>query len=141
MNDGTRNPEGSKSLDGKMKHNQLTHQIIGCAMTVHSTVGCGFQEVIYQRCLAIEFEERNIGYEREYEMLVMYKGNQVGTRRVDFLVENIVMLEIKAVHKLEDVHLAQAKNYLEAYGLDTGLLLNFGSASLEFKRLFNNKKS
>jgi len=108
-------------------------------MEVHSTLGSGFQEVIYQRCLAIELEKKGIPYAREYEMPVMYKEQQVGTRRVDFLIENVVMVEMKAVGGLEDVHLAQAKNYPEAYGLETGLLINFGAQSLEFKRLFNSK--
>lgn len=122
-----------------MKHEQLTHTIIGCAMKVHSILGCGFQEVIYQRCLEIEFRNQHIRYVREFEMPVMYEKQQVGTRRVDFLVEDVIMIELKAVMGLENVHLAQAKNYLEAYGLATGLLLNFGAPSLEFKRLFNKK--
>ena len=108
-------------------------------MKVHRTLGCGFQEVIYQRCLEIELGKEKIPYVREFEMPVMYEGMQVGTRRVDFLVNDRIMVELKAVTKLEDVHLAQAKNYLEAYDLETGLLLNFGSQSLEFKRLFNKK--
>ena len=122
-----------------MKHKELTHQIIGLAMKVHSTIGMGFQEVIYQRCLKIEFENNEVLFVREFEMPVMYDGIQVGTRRVDFFVDDKVMVEIKAVSELMDVHLAQAKNYLEAYELETGLLINFGSPSLEFKRLFNKK--
>jgi len=96
----------------------------------------GFQEVIYQRCLKIEFEKEDVPYVREFEMPVMYKGIQVCTRRVDFLIDQKIMVEIKAVTELTDVHLAQAKNYLEAYNLETGLLINFGAPSLEFKRLF-----
>ena len=122
-----------------MKHKELTHQIIGLAMKVHSTIGMGFQEVIYQRCLKIEFENNEVLFVREFEMPVMYEGIQVGTRRVDFFVDDKVMVEIKAVSELMDVHLAQAKNYLEAYELETGLLINFGSPSLEFKRLFNQR--
>lgn len=122
-----------------MKHEELTHQIIGLAMKVHRVLGAGFQEVIYQRCLEIEFRKEKIYFVREFEMPVMYENHQVGTRRVDFFVDDKVMVEIKAVTELMDVHLAQAKNYLEAYQLDSGLLINFGASSLEFKRLFNQR--
>lgn len=105
-------------------------------MNVHSYLGNGFQEVIYQRCLAIEFDKENIQYSREQEMALFYHNLQVRTRRVDFIVEDIVMLELKAVIKLGDIHLAQGLNYLKAYNLATGLLINFGSPSMEFKRLF-----
>jgi GxxExxY protein len=120
-------------------HSELTSKIIKCAMNVHSTFGNGFQEVVYQRCLAIEFQDSKISFVREKEMELFYKSKNVGTRRVDFLVENKIMVELKAVTKLEDVHLAQTINYLEAYGLDIGLLINFGSRSLEFKRVMNKK--
>ena len=106
-------------------------------MNVHNTIGNGFQEVIYQRCLAIELQKAGLSFEREQEKQIYYDGIEVGTRRVDFLVENKVLVELKAIIKLEDVHLAQAKNYLEAFGFEIGLLINFGSKSLEFKRLFN----
>ena len=119
-----------------MKYKDITHKIIGIAMKVHSEIGFGFQEVIYQRCLRIEFERSGIQYVREFEMPVLYKNTQVGTRRVDFLIEQKIMLEIKAISELTDTHLAQAKNYLEAYNLETGLLINFGAPSLEFKRLY-----
>ena len=108
-------------------------------MTVHSTLGNGFQEVIYQRALTIELAEENISFSREHEMPVLYRGQQVGTRRVDFLVEGIVSVEVKAITQLEDVHLAQAINYLEAYDLEVGLLINFGARSLDFKRVLNRK--
>lgn len=123
-----------------MNINDLTHKIIGAAMEVHNYMGNGFQEVVYQRALSIEMNLQGIPHEREKEMPLLYKGFDVGTRRVDFFVDNIVMVEIKAVIQLEDVHLAQAKNYLEAYGLENGLLINFGAKSLEFKRIFNNPK-
>lgn len=125
----------------KVNINDLTHKIIGAAMEVHNYMGNGFQEVVYQRALSIEMNLQGIPHEREKEMPLLYKGFDVGTRRVDFFVDNIVMVEIKAVIQLEDVHLAQAKNYLEAYGLENGLLINFGAKSLEFKRIFNNPKS
>ncbi len=114
----------------------LTYKIIGCAMKVHNTMGNGFQEVIYQRCLAIELEKAGLKFFREQSMTIFYEGIDVGTRRADFLVENEVMIELKAVIKLEDVHLAQGLNYLTAYNYDKGLLINFGSTSLEVKRLF-----
>ncbi|MGB0525306.1 MAG: GxxExxY protein [Flammeovirgaceae bacterium] len=113
----------------------LTYKIIGCAMKIHSTLGNGFQEVIYQRALAIEMTNQGIGFQRELAMPLYYDGQEIGSRRVDFLVEDIVMVELKAVIKLEDVHLAQGLNYLVAYKVDKGLLLNFGSQSLEIKRL------
>lgn len=113
----------------------LTHKIIGCAMKVHSIMGNGFQEVIYQRCLAIEMKKQGLNFVREQSMLIYYDGIKVGTRRVDFFVEDKVLVELKALIKLEDVHLAQGLNYLEAFQLAVGLLINFGARSLEFKRL------
>ena len=115
---------------------ELTYKIIGCAMKVHNTLGNGFQEVIYQRCLAIEMEKQGLGFVREEEMPIFYDEIQVGSRRADFVVENQVLVELKAIIKLEDVHLAQGLNYLTAYKIDKGLLINFGSTSLEVKRLF-----
>lgn len=121
------------------KYSELTSKIIGCAMTVHRALGNGFQEVIYQRALEIEMTDIGISFSREQEMPIYYKNQQIGTRRVDFLVEGIVSVELKAIIKLEDVHFAQAINYLEAYDLEVGLLINFGAKSLEFKRLLNGK--
>lgn len=122
-----------------MKHENLTREIIGCAMRVHSTLGNGFQEVIYQRALEIEMRLAGLSFVREMEMPVFYREYKIGTRRVDFFVENLIMVELKAIIQLEDVHLAQAKNYLEAYNMEVGLLINFGSKSLTFKRLENQK--
>lgn len=119
--------------------NDCTSRIIGCAMKVHSALGTGFQEAIYHRALAIEMRHENLQYKSEMEMPIYYKNEQIGIRRVGFFCENEVMLEIKAVSQLEDVHLAQALNYLEAYNMKTGLLINFGSKSLTFKRLTNKK--
>ena len=121
------------------KYSDITEKIIGYSMKVHSTLGNGFQEVIYQRALAIELEKANIQFVRELEMPIVYEGKQIGTRRVDFLVEDKISVEIKAVTQLEKVHLAQAINYLEAYNLEVGLLINFGHTRLEFKRLINSK--
>lgn len=110
-------------------------------MRVHSTLGNGFQEVIYQRALALEMRQQGLSFQRELEMPVYYAGEEIGTRRVDFLVEEKVVVELKAISILEDVHLAQAINYLEAYHLEVGLLLNFGAKSLEYRRVVNTKES
>lgn len=122
-----------------LKYSALTHSIIGCAMEVHKILGNGFQEVVYQRALGIEMKEQRITYEREVEMPIFYKNKNIGTRRVDFFVASKILVELKAIINLEDVHLAQALNYLEAFNLEIGLLINFGSKSLQFKRLLNKK--
>ena len=119
--------------------NDITHKIIGCAMQVHKTLGSGFQEVIYQRALAIEMSLAELSFQREMEMPIFYRDEQIGTRRVDFFVEDCVMVELKAMEKIEDVHKAQGINYLEAYNIADGLLINFGGLSLEFKRLYNKR--
>ena len=124
----------------KYKYSDITGKIIGCAMKVHNKLGNGFQEVIYQRALAIEMESAGILFQREMEMPIMYYDKQIGTRRVDFFVEEKIMLELKALTKLENVHLAQALNYLEAYQIEIGLLINFGATSLQFKRLTIEQK-
>jgi len=121
------------------KYSALTSKIIGCAMAVHKTLGNGFQEVIYQRALEIEMRLTGIDCRREFEMPIFYRDEQIGTRRVDFLVEQTISVELKAITKLEEVHFAQAINYLEAYNLEIGLLINFGETSLNFKRLTNKK--
>lgn len=119
--------------------NDCTSRIIGCAMRVHATLGNGFQEVIYQRALEMEMASEGLGFVREMEMPIFYKEVQIGTRRVDFFVEGEIMVELKALIELEEVYLAQGINYLEAYNMKTGLLINFGSKSLQFKRLLNKK--
>lgn len=129
----------SAIVNDKYAESELTGKVIGCCMEVHRFLGNGFQEVIYQRALAIELKLQNINFSREHEMSIYYKGEDIGTRRVDFFVEGRIMVEIKAIIQLEDVHLAQAINYLEAYGLEIGLLVNFGAKSLEFKRVMNKK--
>jgi len=121
------------------KYKEITEKIIGSSMKVHSTLGNGFQEVIYQRALEIEMLDAGLHFSREFNMPIYYKGRQIGERRVDFFVEEKIMVEIKAIIELENVHLAQAKNYLEAYNMQVGLLLNFGSISLQVKRLENPK--
>ncbi len=119
-----------------MKYKELTHKIISCAIEVHKHLGNGFQEVIYQRALAWEMQLANLSYEREIEKEIYYRdlSKPIGTRRADFIVENKVLVELKALIKIEDVHFAQILNYLKAYKLEVGLLINFGSKSLTFKR-------
>ena len=119
------------------KYSEITSKIISCAFEVHSILGTGFQELIYQRALAKEMMLQGLNFQREPEMSIFYKDEFIGTRRVDFLIENKISLEIKAIKELEEVHLAQAINYLEAYNFEIGLLLNFGSKKLEMKRLVN----
>lgn len=120
-------------------YSELTGKIIGCAMEVHNFLGNGFQEVIYQRALSYEMELNKILFSREVEMPIFYKNKDIGTRRVDFLIDEKICVELKALTKLETVHLAQAINYLEAFNLEVGLLINFGNTKLEFHRLQNKK--
>jgi len=122
-----------------MIYQELTHKIIGCAMKVHSTLGNGFQEVIYQRALAIEMRKQGLDFAKEMEMTIYYEGEEIGTRRVDFFVEGKIMVELKAIIELNDTNLNQCRNYLEAYHLPVGLLINFGSNSLQYKRIYNSK--
>lgn len=118
----------------------MTGKIIGCTMEVHRFFGNCFQEVIYQREMAIEMADQGLEFSREHEMEIYYKGTNIGKRRVDFFVEEKIMVELKAVIQLEGVHLAQAINYLEAYGMIIGLLINFGNTSLQFKRVMKPKR-
>ncbi len=118
---------------------ELTYLINGCAMRVHNTLGNGFQEVIYQRCLSIELDKSGIEHKREIEQKIYYNDVEVGTRRVDFIIKDKIIIELKALSNLEDIHIAQIKNYLVAYNLPIGLLINFGARSLQFKKIYNNK--
>ena len=122
------------------KYQDITRRIIGCAMRVHNKLGNGFQEVIYQRALALEMISENLGFEREKEMSIIYNETPIGTRRVDFLVEGKIMVELKAITEINDINKAQIINYLEAYRLDIGLLINFGQKRLEFKRFINSDR-
>jgi GxxExxY protein len=122
-----------------MQLDEITFKIIGCAMKVHNTLGNGFQEVIYQRCLAIELQQAGLEFVREKEQTIYYNDIEVGSRRADFIVESNIVVELKALINLEDIHLAQAKNYVVAYNLPVGLLINFGSLSLQYKKVFNTK--
>ena len=124
-----------------MERDELTYSIIGCAMKVHNKLGPGFPEVIYQRSLAIELDRAGLSFQREKEQVVYYDNVKVGVRRADFVVENKVIVELKAKFRLDDGHLMQAKNYTVAYDFAKGLLINFGSKSLEYKLLFNPKYS
>lgn len=122
------------------KYQDITRRIIGCAMGVHNKLGNGFQEVIYQRALALEMIDNGLGFEREKEMSIIYNETPIGTRRVDFLVEGVIMVELKAITEINDINKAQIINYLEAYKLDIGLLINFGQKRLEFKRFINSDR-
>ena len=127
-------------MEGEYKYSDITRRIIGCAMRVHNKLGNGFQEVIYQRALALEMISENLGFEREKEMSIIYNETPIGTRRVDFLVEGKIMVELKAITEINDINKAQIINYLEAYRLDIGLLINFGQKRLEFKRFINSDR-
>jgi len=118
---------------------EVTHKIIGCAMEVHKVLGPGFMEYIYHRALAIEMRTAGLKFDEEFDLPVFYKGDQVGLRRVDFRIENTIAVEIKAKSDLDNTHLAQGINYIEASNIPAGLLINFGAASLQFKRLHNKK--
>ncbi len=122
-----------------MIYEHITRKIIGCAMKVHSVLGNGFQEVIYQRAMAIEMRKMGLNFSREMEMPIYYEGEEIGTRRVDFFAEGKIMVELKAIIELNDSNLNQCRNYLEAYNLPVGVLLNFGSNSLQYKRIYNSK--
>ncbi len=128
------------AIDMRFKHSDITEKIIGCAMNVHSYLGNGFQEFIYQRCLKIEFEKSGLNFLRETEMPIFYFDIEVGKRRVDFLVENVILVELKASKELTVNNFAQVLNYLNAYKLETGLLINFGERSLKFKRFINSDR-
>ena len=124
-----------------MKYEEITYKIIACAMEVHRQLGPGYPEYIYHRALIVEFKVQKIFFEDEFDIRIHYKGESVGVRRVDFLVEKNIPVEIKAASELSDVNIAQAKNYLEAGGIEIGLLINFGAPSLQFKRMINNRVS
>jgi GxxExxY protein len=126
-------------VKSEYKYSEITGKILASAFEVFNTIGCGFTESVYHRSLVIEFNNRNIQFHSEYELPIFYKNQKVGARRADFLIEKVVTVEIKAVSKLEDVHLAQAINYLEAFNIEIGMLINFGAKSLEYKRLANSK--
>ncbi|MBC8484518.1 MAG: GxxExxY protein [Ignavibacteria bacterium] len=129
------------SVKEEYKYSDITEKIIGCSMRIHSFLGNGFPEVIYQRCLKIEFEKSALKFEREIEMPIYYDGISVGKRRVDFLVEDKILVELKAISELNDNHYSQILNYLKAYNLEIGLLINFGEKSLKFKRSIYSSKT
>lgn len=124
-----------------MKYEEITYKIISCAMEVHKKLGPGYPEYIYHRALIVEFKLQNLVFVNEYEIKIYYKGELIGLRKVDFLVENIIPVEIKAATEISDISIAQAKNYLESGGIEIGLLINFGASSLQFKRMINNRFS
>lgn len=123
------------------KYSDITGKIIGCAMKVHSKMGNGYREIIYQRCLEIEMTKSGLSFNRELEVNVYYEENIVSKRKVDFLVEGVISVELKAITELDQENLNQALNYLEAYKREVGLLINFGAKKLQFKRLINSKQN
>ena len=123
------------------KYSEITAKVIGCAMKVHNELGNGFPEIIYHRAMIIEMKEQGLNFVSGKETTVFYKNQVIGKRRVDFFVEDVVSVEIKAISELSDSNLNQGLNYLEAFNIEVGLLLNFGSKSLQFKRLINSKKT
>ena len=125
-------------IKGNYKYSDLTEKIIGCSMKVHTFLGNGFPEVIYQRSLAIELEKSGINFKRELEQDIYYDNIKVGTRIVDFLIEDKVLVELKALGEINENHYSQVLNYLKAYKLEVGLLINFGAKSLQFKRFINS---
>ncbi len=126
-------------INQKYLYSDITEKIIGCAMRVHKQLGNGYREEIYQRCLAIEFEKISLPYSREIEIPIYYDNIKVGMRRADFVVDKKIIVETKAIKKLENDDWAQTINYLEAFTYEVGLLINFGSKSLEFKRFINSE--
>ena len=126
-------------MEKELKNSQITGEVIGACMRVHSELGNGFQEKIYQKCVEIEFQNLAMPFERELVMPLYYKKQKVGSRRVDFLVADKVLLELKAVTEITTTHHSQILNYLQAYQLQIGLLINFGEESLKFKRFINSK--
>ena len=123
----------------ELKYADITEKIIGCSMIVHRKMKAGYSELIYSRCLAIEFEKINLSYKKELELPIYYDEKIVGKRRVDFMVEDKIVVELKAIADLTDKELNQALNYLENHRQEVGLLINFGARSLQFKRVINSK--
>lgn len=126
-------------INEKYIHSDITSAILGAAFEVHKQIGCGFVEAVYHRAMLWELYLRKIEHESEKELPIYYKNHKVGSRRADILVNKLVIIELKATSQLENIHLAQAINYLETFNLDVGLLLNFGSRSLEYKRVIHPK--
>ncbi len=121
------------------RHKDLTHQIIGYAMRIHRMLGHRLREVSYQRAFEIELQQTNLPYIREQKVSVSYRGRGIGSRRADFIVDNKILVEFKAIPEINSIHITQAINYLELYMLEVGLLINFGAPSLQFRRLYNKK--
>jgi GxxExxY protein len=117
-----------------MEHEELTRQIIGCAYKVYNTMGHGFLESVYENCMLIELRKLGLRVENQHKIKVFYDGQVVGDSEADLFVEGVVIVELKAVRTLLQVHEVQLVNYLKATGIDVGLLLNFGEQRVEVKR-------
>lgn len=121
----------------ELKFHKITGRVISAAYEVHAFLGIGFPEVIYQKALAIEMQKKELTFKREYECQIYYKDSPkpIGSRRVDFMVEEKVLVELKAIPNLDEDHFIQLQNYLKIYKIEVGLLINFGSRELQVKRL------
>ena len=124
-------------MEDQYLHKELTRKIIGAAMEVYNTLGCGFLESVYEEALTLEFRMRNIEFERQKPLDVFYKGARVKQFVCDFLVAGSVLVELKAVKELTGIDMGQVLNYLKSTNLKLGLLLNFGAGSLQYKRVIN----
>ncbi|MFY0685285.1 MAG: GxxExxY protein [Balneola sp.] len=124
-------------INKRYKHSELTGSVIGCSMKVHAQLGCGYPEVIYQRALAQELSNCNLEFAREVEIPIYYNSMKIGYRRADFIIENKIVIELKAVGEINNAHYNQILNYLKAYQKEIGLLINFGEESLKFRRFIN----
>jgi len=121
----------------KYQFEELSKKVIGAAIEVHRELGPGFLENIYEEALKIEFSEHNLNYDSQKEIKIKYLETEIGMHRLDLLVENKIIVELKAVKEFTDIHFAQLRSYLKATGLKTGLLLNFSRPTLEIRRVVN----
>ena len=120
-----------------LEHNELTEKIIGCAIEVHKKLGPGFLESIYENAFMLELEKQNLDVERQQEVIVKYDGVEVGRHRLDLIVNNTIVVELKAVKNIEDVHFAIVKSYLKELRKEHGLIINFSKPVLEVKRVIH----
>ena len=120
-----------------LEHNELTEKIIGCGIEVHKRLGPGFLESIYENAFILELEKHNLHVERQQEVIVKYDGIEVGRHRLDLIVNDTIVVELKAVKNIEDVHFAIVKSYLKALGKEHGLIINFSKKVVEVKRVIH----
>lgn len=128
-------PEESRNAGNQLRESEITESIIGGAITVHRELGPGFLESVYERALAVEFAIRGIAFVQQQTIPLFYRDHQIGEHRLDFVVEGKIVVELKAVEALENVHFTIVRSYLKAAGLSDGLILNFSSMPLTVKRV------